>query len=365
MEAPPPPEAALYGEPSTQAPEPQLQEPVAKSPPSTPKDVPNVAATRGTIKPFPGFNDTLAETQVKNFKQAFAGFGTDEARIIKILTTHSSEQRQAIKKMYKTCEGEELIEDLKSELSGCFEDACIAMLTPDRTFDAQCLQAAVEGLGTDDESLIEIVCPRTNEEIQEIKKEYRRLYGEEAEDAVADDTSGDYKRLLVSMMQASRAPETDPDMERVKEDTKELYDAGEGKNFGTDESVFNRIFCMRSRRHLNAVFDEYKAQTGKDILESLRDEFSGNIKECLIAIAKFTRDPSDYFAERIHKAITDEDDRTMMRFLVTHSETDLEDIKAKYVNKYHRSLAQTIADNTWGDYKTLLMKIVNPPAQLV
>ena len=36
-----------------------------------------------------------------------------------------------------------MVDDLKSELSGCFEDAVVAMLVPSRKYDAICLHKAL------------------------------------------------------------------------------------------------------------------------------------------------------------------------------------------------------------------------------
>jgi len=65
------------------------------------------------------------------------------------------------------------VEDLKSELSGCFEDAVCALLVPTKKYDAIHLRKALKGTGTDEQMLIEILCPRTNAEINSIKEVYK------------------------------------------------------------------------------------------------------------------------------------------------------------------------------------------------
>lgn len=58
------------------------------------------------------------------------------------------------------------------------------------------------------------------------------------------------------------------------------------KKVGTDESVFNRILVCRSIPHLHAVFDAYKLRNKEDILESIKSETSGNLREAYLAIGK-------------------------------------------------------------------------------
>ena len=56
------------------------------------------------------------------------GLGTDEKTIINILTSRNNAHRYMLKQRYKDLLGRDLLKDLKSELSGNFEDICLAIL---------------------------------------------------------------------------------------------------------------------------------------------------------------------------------------------------------------------------------------------
>uniref|UniRef100_A0A3B4BRS5 Annexin n=1 Tax=Pygocentrus nattereri TaxID=42514 RepID=A0A3B4BRS5_PYGNA len=130
--------------------------------------------------------------------------GTDEATILQLLTARSNAQRQQIKAAYKTLHGKDLVSDLKSELGGKFETLIVAMMATPVMFDVTSLRNAIKGAGTDEKVLVEILASRTQNEIGEIIKTYKKEYDHDLEQDVSGDTSGHFKRMLVILLQASR-----------------------------------------------------------------------------------------------------------------------------------------------------------------
>ena len=92
----------------------------------------------------------MAQADAEALRKAMKGFGTDEAALIKICANRSNTQRQQIKAAYKAAFGRDLIEDLKSELHGKFEDAMVALFADPIEYDADQLRKAMKGAGTNE-----------------------------------------------------------------------------------------------------------------------------------------------------------------------------------------------------------------------
>ncbi|KAJ3610602.1 hypothetical protein NHX12_022694 [Muraenolepis orangiensis] len=310
---------------------------------------------RGSLKDFPGA-DPLRDAEV--LRKAMKGFGTDEQAIVELLGSRSTKQRVPILKSFKTAYGKDLIKDLHSELSGDFRKLVMAMMKSPAELDAFELYSAIKGAGTDEACLIEILSSRSNAEIKEISRIYKLENKKSLEDHIKGDTSGHFRRLLISLSQGNRDERPNVDVSLAKQDAQALYAAGENM-VGTDESKFNAILCARSKPHLRAVFLEYQQMSGRDIEKSIIREMSGNLESGMLAVVKCIKNTPGYFAERLYKAMkgAGTKDTTLIRIMVTRSEVDMLDIRQEYVKTYGKSLYTHISGDTSGDYKKLLLKL--------
>ncbi|XP_070981580.1 annexin A11a isoform X2 [Oncorhynchus clarkii lewisi] len=318
-------------------------------------NLPAMRGFRGSIKDYPGA-DPLRDVEV--LRKAMKGFGTDEQAIIDLLGSRSNIQRVPMLAAFKTSYGKDLVKDLKSELSGNFEKLVLAMLKTPAQLDAYELKDAIKGAGTDEACLIEILSSRSNAEIREINMVYKTENKKSLEDAISGDTSGHFRRLLISLAQGNRDERETVDISVAKQDAQALYAAGENK-VGTDESKFNAILCARSKPHLRAVFHEYQQMCGRDLEKSIDREMSGDLESGMVAVVKCIKNTPAYFAERLYKAMkgAGTKDKTLIRIMVTRSEVDMLDIRQEYVKTYGKSLYTDISGDTSGDYKKLLLKL--------
>ncbi|XP_008054940.1 annexin A13 isoform X2 [Carlito syrichta] len=300
------------------------------------------------------------DRDTKKLKKACKGVGTDEAAIIEILSSRTSDERQQIKQKYKAAYGKDLEEVLKSELSGHFEKAAVALLDRPSEYAARQLQKAMKGLGTDESVLIEVLCTRTNKEIVAIKEAYQRLFDRSLESDVKDDTSGNLRKILTALLQANRDEGDDVDRDLAGQDAKDLYDAGEGR-WGTDELAFNEVLAKRSYTQLRATFQAYQVLIGKDMEEAVEEETSGDLQKAYLTLVRCARDREGYFAERLYRSMegAGTDEETLIRIIVTRAEVDLQGIKAKFQEKYQKSLSDMVRSDTSGDFQKLLVALLH------
>lgn len=313
---------------------------------------------RGTLNPSPSFNAT-ADCEV--LYNAMKGIGTNDLAVIEVIGARTSAEMKQVALQYKTMYGKDIVKDLCGEwkISGHFMEIVEYRFLTLGEFDAFCVRKAVEGLGTDEHALCEIFATRNNTQIKSLVQFYRSMYNRDIEQDVMGDTSGHFRRILVSLLQANRDESSMLDPAKAVTDAQFLYNNGEGR-WGTNDTAFNEVLATRSFGQLSLIFDEYKKISSHDLEKAIEKEFSGHLKECLVALIKCSRNRANYFAEKLYHAMKglSTDDRTLSRIIVSRCEIDLENIKQSYFTMYNKTLAHSIEHETSHDYKKILMRIV-------
>ena len=300
----------------------------------------------------------MAQKDAEDLRKAMKGFGTDEAALIKICANRTNSQRQQIKAAYKATFGRDLISDLKSELHGKFEDAMIALFADPIEYDADQLREAMKGLGTNEDTLIEIIASRPPHILKAVKDRYQQKYQRDLETDVKKETSGTLQHLLIALLQCNRSVNSSPNVARCAEIAQEIHQAGEAK-IGTDESVFNKYFCTLSPMELACVAQQYHKLTGHTILQAIDKEFSGDSKKALRTIVYATLSPSEYFATRVTDAIKGwgTKDHLLIRILITRDEIDMPQIKQYYKQLFGKDMVQAVKSDISGDYQKLMIEL--------
>ncbi|CAB3401596.1 unnamed protein product [Caenorhabditis bovis] len=309
-----------------------------------------------SIVPTPGFN---ANADAEVLRKAMKGLGCNNTKVIGVLCQRTNAERQEIARAFKVMYGKDLIKELKGELHGDFEDLILALMEPPAIYDAKQLHRAIDGIGTKESVLIEIMTSRTNSQIQAVRDAYRALYRRELEKDLIGDTSGHFKRLLVSLCAGGRDASQMTDALRANQDARRLYQAGE-KRLGTDESTFNAILASQNFNQLRLVFEEYAKVANHQIEKAIESEFSGDVRDGLLAIVSVVRNRPAFFAKLLHESMKGlgTRDTDLIRLCVTRAEYDMADIRNAFSALYRTSLENMIKGDCSGAYKDGLIALV-------
>ncbi|XP_042615940.1 annexin A2-like [Cyprinus carpio] len=309
-----------------------------------------------TVVPVYDFNP---EEDAAKIETAIKTKGIDEQKIIEILTKRSCSQRAEIAFEYEKRAKKDLVSALKGALSGSLEHLILGLMKSTAQYDASELKSSMKGLGTDEETLIEMVCSRSKEELMEIKKVYREMFKKELEKDVSGDTSGDFAKLLLALVQAKRdEPSNVVDYEKIDNDARSLYEAGVNRK-GTDVTTWISIFSERSVPHLQKVFERYKRYSPYDIKESIRKEVKGDLEKSFLTLVECMENKHLYFASRLNDAMKSKSvkDKVVTRIIVSRCEVDLMKVCTEFKRNFGKSLYQTILEHTKGDYQRALLNL--------
>uniref|UniRef100_A0A8C6NLU4 Annexin n=1 Tax=Nothobranchius furzeri TaxID=105023 RepID=A0A8C6NLU4_NOTFU len=236
--------------------------------------------------------------------------GVDEQTVIDILTRRSAQQRQEIAFEFERFSKKDLTSALKGALSGSLETLVLGLMKTTTQYDASELKASMKGLGTDEETLIELVCSRNDDELTEIKKVYREMFKKELDKDIAGDTSGDFAKLLLALVQVPSEP-------------------------------------------------RYKSYSPYDMKESIRKEVKGDLEKSFLTLVECFENKQLYFANRLYEAMKSKGakEKVVTRIMVSRCEVDLMRIRTEFKRQYKKSLYQTIAEHTKGDYQKALLSL--------
>uniref|UniRef100_A0A3P8XET3 Annexin n=1 Tax=Esox lucius TaxID=8010 RepID=A0A3P8XET3_ESOLU len=248
--------------------------------------------------------------------------GVDEATIIDVLTKRTYYQRREIAFAYEKRAKKDMITALKGALSGSLESVILGLMKSTAQYDATEIRGSIKGLGTDEETLIEIVCSRSSSELSEIKTVYKEC-------------ESDTRRA---------EPSSVVDYEKIDEDARALYDAGV-KRKGTDVATWISIMSERSVPHLQKVFNRYKSYSPYDMQESIRKEVKGDLEKSFLTLVECFENKQLYFATRLAEAMKGKSakEKVVTRIMVSRCEVDLMKIRTEFKSLTGKSLYQTIS----------------------
>ena len=177
-------------------------------------------------------------------------------QLIEIITHRSNAQRQEIMQVYNNQNEINLQSMFQSNLSSNFRDAVLALFCPPVDYDCYQIKKAVDGLGTNEDTIIEIIASRSIERLNEIKQRYFQLYNKDIKEVIKSDTSGHLQKILLSLLETDRSMNKNPNLSECDESAKRLFFSTKEKKEVTYNS-FIYVFTKKSREELALISKIY------------------------------------------------------------------------------------------------------------
>ena len=278
-------------------------------------------------------------SEVENLKNYIQN--SDKTKIVEFICKLNKEQRLKLKETYVASYGTELIKDLEKVLSGNVEKLVCGLIKSFIDFDAEQIYLSMKGLGTDEDTLSEMIATKPSRHLNKIKQRYPELYNETLENDIKGDTSDYYRNILIAMIQGGRSDNPYPNSQKMKDIVNKLNDDNENIK---ESFVSNLVNC--SYGEICTICREYEKIHNKNILEGIKNKFGKDEYNFFNVLLNYISDPGKFFAEKIHGF----KDKDLIRIIVSNEEI-LNDIKDAYKELYNTELIDDIKNNTDGDFQ--------------
>jgi len=311
---------------------------------------------------------TSPHEDAKRIRKAIEGLGTDDAALVEIITHRTNEQLQFIASEYLAAFKKSIIDDIKGDTSGHYEDLLVGLVEAKPAYIARIIHEAVKGAGTNEGAILDCLLHASNGLIKDAHCAYQQIYSKSIVEDVSGDTSGDFKKVLVALLHGVRADASGVNLEQAKTDAENIYNKGEGR-LGTDDEFFIDFFTTRSYQHIYEVNRLYQEKRGHSLAQAVDKEFSGWTRTALKGLAV----PGPvYWAERIHSAVArlGTNDSRLLRAFVLNDRAKLQSISEAYSQIYGKGgktdggksysgvMAQDVKDDTSGWYQKALLSLL-------
>ena len=204
--------------------------------------------------------------------------------------------------------------------------------------DAQALKEAMKGSGTNEASIIQIVAHRTNAQRQQIKLEYKTMFGRDLIVDLKSALHGKFEDAVVALFS-----------EPIEYDCDELRRAMKG--FSTSEDIIIEILASRPAPVLKKIIAKYQEKFNRNLEDDIKKETSGSLRHLLIALLQCNRstvtNPEPGKCAKIAKEIYDAgeaklgtDEAVFNKYFCMLSPQEL----ARVSQEYHKLTGHTILD---------------------
>lgn len=251
------------------------------------------------------------------------------------------------------------------EFSGDFGTAMLFLALPPDKAEAAMLKKACKGIGSHSRVLCSILCGRTNEEMEHIKKVYYQTYDQDLGQLLARELMGNMERLIFNCLQAAEE-KYDPQYhtpERAAEDAIFIHDKGQGR-WGTDERSIFKVLCRSPKEHLERINTIYADKYGYTLLKAMEKEL-GNVTEqnlrnaCLHLIGMKLK-PYETMAKLIKTSCAGMGtDELLLTCCLIRYQDHMQFVQSTHIEQFGKTVHDRVRSECGGKYKDVLLQVCN------
>lgn len=295
-------------------------------------------------------------------RKAMKGLGTDEKALIQVLARLDPVQMAAVRATYSQHIRRDLYKDVKSETGGYLQQGLLAVVEGPLMHDARCAREAIEGLGTKEWMLNDVLLGRSNADLSAIKTAYEQTYRKALAADVAGDLSFKTAELFKSVLRAQRHEESFPvNPASVEAEVRALHEATAGRVVNNVSEVCG-IFARSSDAELRALDQGFQARYHASLEKHVEKEFAGHMEGVLLQMLRSAKDPAMRDAVLLEECMAGmgtKDEKLVVRVVRVHWNRDhKEQVKRAYRLKYGKDLVQRVKGETSGDYQRLMVALL-------
>lgn len=297
--------------------------------------------------------------------EACKGWGTAKGRLIDAIGNTTGEERKKISLRYEELQEENLRKLMKSECGGDLGVALQYLALGPVEAECRMLKKAVDGLGSNKVMMYSVLCGRSNDDMELLKKTYYKEYTDDLVSRMSGEVGGDMKTILISAVQAAEE-EFDPDYhteDKAEEDAAAIYDAGQGR-WGTDEAGMAKIVVLSPPKYLKIVNSVYADKYGYTLFKAFEEEMSGNIAaEAALFTLGMKLKPYETIAKLIKKACAGfGTDELLLTCCLIRYQDLLGHVAVAHEELFEKSIQTRVRDEAGGNYEKILLTIINKVA---
>lgn len=221
---------------------------------------------------------------------------------------------------------------------------------------ARDLYKAMDGLGTDEKTIIQIVCDNSNQQLQAIKNHYLILYKQYLTASLEQNISGKFRDIILDLLKERRIFQAEI-MNRA------ISDIGQG------EELMIEILCTKNAAELKTMKQGYLKRFNRDLVADIKNVKDGDHNDLFLKLASGDRNANHGYdieeSRKLAQQLVDAtpegnyiDENVFIEVLTTTSFAQLTSVFAIFSDIYGKDIVAVVEPRSKGSMKQLLLTMI-------